>query len=362
MIVVRMRDKTTRVLRTGLTTFFFSLFTLLSAEPGVAQQIVTSGQVTSGILTAPGPQPSPWDVGYFLDVGSDLIGGIDGEGSLVIRDGGVAFLSRNDLTITRFTTDIGSNTASVGTVLVTGAGSSFDYGHQMVIGGAGSGSLVIENGARVFDAGADFNGSPAATAIGSEAGGSGSVRVAGAGSIWEAGSRLSVGFRGVGSLDIIEGGRVSTDTVVAVARFSEGSGTVTVRGVNSVLDPGRFLFVGLGGSGSLSVLDGAAVRSLDKVDIGGGAGVPAEGIAAGSGTGIANVAGAGAALSAASELTVGNSGTGTLNLGSGGTVASPVISIASEPGSSGTLNVLGGALQTDSIAFGAGSGRLISIP
>ncbi|WP_181872326.1 autotransporter outer membrane beta-barrel domain-containing protein [Phyllobacterium bourgognense] len=291
-----------------------------------------------------------------LDVGSDLIGGIDGEGSLIIRDGGVAFLSRNDLIITRFTTDIGSNTASVGTVLVTGAGSLFDYGHQMLIGGAGSGVLVIENGARVFDAGADFNGDPAAAAIGSEAGGSGTVRVDGTGSLWEAGSRLSVGIRGSGSLDIIEGGRVSTDTVVAVARFPEGSGAVTTRGVNSMLDPGRFLFVGLGGSGSLSVLDGAAVRSLDRVDIGGGAGVPAQNIAAGSGTGIVNVAGTGATLSAASELTIGNSGTGTLNIGSGGTVTSPVISIASESGSSGTLNVLGGTLQTDSIAFGAGNG------
>ncbi len=356
MIVVRMRDKTTRVLRTGLTTFFFSLFIFISAEPGVAQQIVTSGHVTSARVTATGPQPSPWDVGYFLDVGSDLVGGIDGEGSLVIRDGGVAFLSRNDLITTRFTTDVGRNAASIGSILVTGAGSSFDYGHEMLIGGAGSGSLVIENGARVFDAGADFNGNPAATAIGSAAGGSGTVRVDGPGSLWEAGSRLSVGIRGAGSLDITGGGRVTTDSVIAIARFPEGNGTVTIRGVNSVLDPGHFLFVGLGGTGSLSVLDGASVRSLDRVDIGGGAGVPAQGIAAGSGTGIVNVAGTGAALSAASELTIGNSGTGTLNLGSGGTVASPVISIASEPGSSGTLNVLGGALQTDSIAFGAGSG------
>ncbi len=356
MIVVRMADKTNRALRTGLTMFSFSVFILIPAEPGVAQQIVTSGQVTSGILTDPGPQPSPWGVGYVLNVGSDLINGIDGEGSLVIRDGGVAFLSQVDPPATRFMTDIGSNAASIGSVLVTGAGSSFDYGHQMVIGGAGSGSLVIENGARVFDAGADFNGGPAATAIGSEAGGSGTVRVDGAGSLWEAGARLSVGRQGAGSLDIIEGGRVGADTVVAVAQFAEANGTVTLRGVNSVLDPGRFLFVGLGGTGSLSVLDGATVRSLDRIDIGGGAGVPAQSIAAGSGTGIVNVAGTGSALSAASELTIGNSGTGTLNLGSGGTVASPVIRIASEPGSSGTLNVMGGALQADSIAFGAGSG------
>ncbi|UXN61066.1 autotransporter domain-containing protein [Phyllobacterium zundukense] len=356
MIVVRMGDKTTRALRTGLITVSFSIFILIPAEPGVAQQIVTSGQVTSGILTTPGPQPSPWDVGYLLNVGSDLVNRIDGEGSLIIRDGGVAFHSRVDPDVDRLTTDVGRNTASVGTVLVTGAGSSFDYGHQMLIGGAGSGTLVIENGARVFDAGADFNGAPPATAIGSEAGGSGMVRVDGTGSLWGAGSRLSVGTRGAGSLDIIGGGRVSTDMVVAIARFPEANGTVTIRGVNSVLDPGRFLFVGLGGTGSVSVLDGAAVRSLDRVDIGGGAGVPAQGIVAGSGTGIVNVAGAGAALSAASELTIGNTGTGTLNLGIGGTAASPVISIASEPGSSGTLNVLGGALQTDSIAFGAGSG------
>jgi outer membrane autotransporter protein len=350
MIVVRMADKTSRALRAGLTTFSFAVFILIPVEPVVAQQIVTSGQVESGILSVPGPQPSPWDVGFLLNVGRDA------QGELIIRDGGVAFLTRVDLIVTRMVTEAGGDLGGIGSVLVTGAGSSFDYGHQMLIGGAGTGSLVVENGARVFDAGAGFNGDPAATAIGSEVGGSGTVRVDGTGSLWEAGSRLSVGIRGAGSLDIIAGGRVSTDTVVAIARFPEANGTVTIRGANSVLDPGRFLFVGLGGSGSLSVLDGAAVRSLDRVDIGGGAGVPAQNIAAGSGTGIVNVAGTGAALSAASELIVGNSGTGTLTLGSGGTVASPIISIASEPGSSGTLNVLGGTLQTDSIAFGPGSG------
>ncbi|WP_271892869.1 hypothetical protein [Candidatus Phyllobacterium onerii] len=234
MIVVRMADKTSRALRAGLTTFSFSVFILIPVGPVVAQQIVTSGQVESGILSVPGPQPSPWDVGFLLNVGRDA------QGELIIRDGGVAFLTRVDLIVTRMVTEAGGDLGGIGSVLVTGAGSSFDYGHQMLIGGAGTGSLVVENGARVFDAGADFNGDPAATAIGSEVGGSGTVRVDGTGSLWEAGSRLSVGIRGAGSLDIIAGGRVSTDTVVAIARFPEANGTVTIRGANSVLDPGRF--------------------------------------------------------------------------------------------------------------------------
>jgi subtilase-type serine protease len=123
------------------------------------------------------------------------------------------------------------------------------------------------------------------------------------------------------------------------------------------LDPGRFLFIGLGGSGSLSMLDGGSARSLDRIDIGGGAGVPEQGITTGSGTGVVNVAGEGSVLAAASELVVGNFGTGTLNVSSGGTVSSSVIGIASESGSTGTLNVMeGGALQADAIVFGAGSG------
>ncbi|WP_166648289.1 hypothetical protein [Phyllobacterium brassicacearum] len=289
---------------------------------------MTSDQVESGILSIPGPQHSPWDVGFLLNVGRDA------QGELIIRDGGVAFLTRVDPIVVRMVTEAGGDVGGIGNMLVTGAGSSLDYGHEMRIGGVGTGSVVIENGARVFDAGPDFNGNAPATAIGVGPGGSGSVRVAGTGSIWEAGARLSVGTQGAGSLDVVEGGRVSSDTAVIIGRLPGGNGTVLVYGANSVLDPGSFLFVGLGG-----------------------AGLPAQGIAAGVGTGNVIVSGEGSALATGSVLNIGNSGTGTLTVGTGATVTSPAVTIASEPGSSGTLNVLGGALQTGTIVFGAGSGK-----
>jgi outer membrane autotransporter protein len=369
------------------------------AQPVLAQQIVTSGQVESAILTDPGPQTSPWNVGFLLNAG------LDTEGAVIIRDGGDVYLSRVDLNVVQMVTTIGRDSGGLGTISVTGAGSTFEYGHQMRIADQGTGTLVIEDGARAFDSGADFAGAVAATAIGVAAGASGEVRVDGAGSLWEAGDRMSVGLRGTGSLAVVDGGRVSVDTVTIIGRLSEGNGTVTIQGPNSVLEPGRYLFVGLGGTGMLQLADGGSLHSLGRIDIGGGAGIPANNIAAGAGTGIVNLLGEGVAISAASEIVVGNSGTGTMTIRSGAaaaspfihigsgtgtgtvdisdegsaisaaselivgesgagtltatkgsTVTAPVIRIASAPGSTGVLNIVGGALHTNSISFGAGTG------
>jgi subtilase-type serine protease len=351
MIVVRTTDSTTLAFRTVLIALSFFFFILASASLGIAQQIVISGQVETALDYDTLTPASPWNPGVFLHVGSEL------QGALTVTNGGVVFLSIADPIEGRTETRVGRISGGLGRVLISGQGSTLNYGNEMRVGDEGNGFLVVEGGAMAISGGFDVNGAPPATAIGVAATATGSVRVEGAGSLWEAGARLSVGFRGSGSLDIIEGGRVSTDTVVAVARFPEASGTVTIRGVNSVLDPGRFLFVGLGGTGSLSVLDGASVRSLDTIDIGGGAGLPEQNIAGGSGTGNLDVSGTGSVLAAGSQLNIGNRGSGMLTIDNGGTVSSPVIRIASESGSTGTLNVMGsGALQADTITFGAGNG------
>ncbi|TXR48678.1 autotransporter outer membrane beta-barrel domain-containing protein [Phyllobacterium endophyticum] len=376
-----------------------SLGVCFFAQPVLAQQIITSGQVESGIRSDPGPQSSPWNVGFALYVGGNATGAV------IISDGGDAYLSHVEFIPPYLETKIGRYLGGIGSITVRGEGSSFEYGNYLLIGDAGTGSLVIERGARVFDSGPDRTGAAPATALGVEAGASGEVRVDGAGSLWEAGDRMSVGLRGTGSLAVVNGGRVSVDTVTIIGRSAGGNGTVTIQGAKSVFEPGRYLFVGLGGSGVLEVADGGSLHSLGRIDVGGGAGVPASNIAAGAGTGHVNIVGEGTAISAASEIVVGNSGTGTLNVGSGaaaespfirigsdtgtgtinisdegsavsaaselivgesgaGTltatkgsrVTAPVIRIASTPGSTGVLNILGGVLETNSISFGAGAG------
>jgi T5SS/PEP-CTERM-associated repeat protein len=264
-----------------------SLGVCFFAEPVLAQQIITSGEVESGILSGPGPQSSPWNVGHALYVGGNA------KGAVIISDGGDAYLSHVDSIPPYLETRIGRYLGGIGSITVRGEGSSFEHGNDLLIGDAGTGSLVIERGARVFDSGPDLTGAAPATAIGVEAGASGEVRVDGAGSLWEAGDRMSVGLRGKGSLAVVNGGRVSVDTVTIIGRSAGGNGTVTIQGATSVFEPGRYLFVGLGGSGVLEVADGGSLHSLGRIDIGGGAGVPASNIAAGAGPDMSTLSGRG---------------------------------------------------------------------
>ncbi len=107
-----------------------------------------------------------------------------------------------------------------------------EYGHEMRIGGTGTGSLIIENGARVFDAGPDFNGNAPATAIGVGSGGSGSVRVD------------SSGFTGNTNLtggNLIVNGTLGGVIVVQESGLLGGTGIVGSAAIDTggILSPGN---------------------------------------------------------------------------------------------------------------------------
>jgi T5SS/PEP-CTERM-associated repeat protein/autotransporter-associated beta strand protein len=125
---------------------------------------------------------------------------------------------------------------------------------------------------------------------------------------WETGI-IGVGFGNgsIGTLDILNGGKVSIFSSVEIGAESGSTGTVTVSGKDSRLEA-IGIFVGNGGNGTLNISNGGTVI---------GTGTVALGLSAGS--------------------------TSVLNLLSGGTLAAPVI--AKNESNNVTLNLNGGTIR-----------------
>ncbi|UXN63233.1 autotransporter domain-containing protein [Phyllobacterium sp. A18/5-2] len=321
-------------------------------DNAIAQEVVVSGDVLTDPDAGVGVKPNPWNAGYVLYVGASQ------QGALSISNGGIVFLGTDNPTGSFKHSRIGVFSGSVGDVIVTGEGSTFNFGNLLVVGESGTGSLTIENGARVVNDGIAIDGSVPRSAIGLSPGGIGVVRVAGTDSFWAPGERLLVGQGGTGTLGIAAGGTVQSSVAVAIGRLAGGDGTVTVQGTDALLDTGQNLFVGLGGTGSMTVANGGSVRSAGITEIGGGEGLASQSILPGAGTGTVVVTGSGSILAAGDVLNVGSRGNGTLTVGEGAVVSSGSIGIALQQAANGTINLEGGTLQADTIAFGQGTGAI----
>ncbi len=141
------------------------------------------------------------------------------------------------------------NLANLTTVTLLNKTTLTDSG--LVVGTSGQSTLNITAGSRV-------NSQQSAIGTGSSSS-DGSVTVSGVDSLLNAGS-LSVGVTGGGRLAIDSGGRV-TSVYGTLGEQSQGRGTATVTGANSAWIVARTLDVGGQGRGTLSIADGALVSS-----------------------------------------------------------------------------------------------------
>ena len=140
-----------------------------------------------GTVTVTGEE-SEWNNSENLSVGSR------GNGTLIIEAGGV---------VSNATGLIGRDDDSVGTVTVTGEGSAWNNSEDLSVGSSGDGTLNIEGGGVVTTSG--YSNSY----IGVDADSVGTVTVTGKGSEWKNSDYLFVGRGGEGTLDIEAGGVVS---------------------------------------------------------------------------------------------------------------------------------------------------------
>jgi T5SS/PEP-CTERM-associated repeat protein len=187
----------------------------------------------------------------------------------------------------------------------------------------------------------------------------GTATVTGAGSVWNA-EGMVVGYRGAGTLNILNGAAVGTSVwEFSIGDHFGGSGAATVDGAGSILTASDFV-VGNGGTGTLVVSNGGTVVGTTWTSY--------IGQAAGS-VGTATVTGPGSHLIVANNgLAIGQMGNGTLTIANGGVVSvSGNVLLGFQAGSVGTLNIGGGTgaaaaapgtLDSASVFFGNGTGAI----
>jgi T5SS/PEP-CTERM-associated repeat protein len=145
--------------------------------------------------------------------------------------------------------------------------------------------------------------------VGRASGSTGAVTVSGAGSTWTNSIELHVGSLGDGTLHVSDGGAVINNWNGFVGTWSGSAGAATVSGAGSTWSNSGFLYVGVYGTGTLDIINGAASNTNDGYI----------GQYSGS-TGAVTVSGAGATWTNSSDLYVGDSGDGTLTIDDGGLV------------------------------------------
>ena len=351
--------------------------------------------------------------GSILGSSADLVVGFSGNSNAVVISNGGSITNGQQSYGGVIGLNAGANNNSV---LVTGAGSSWNGGGDLFVGESGSAnSLVITNGGTVINAQVNYGG-----VIGLNVGGNNnSVLITGIGSTWSNGGNLTVGWNGASnSMAVMSGGRVVSSQ--AIVGDGSSSNSVLVTGTGSTWNNSGDLIIGASGlSNSMIVSNGATVAN-GQVNYGGVIGlnpgannnsVVVSGadsswsnrgnltigydgssnslvVAAGavvstvvnaplnyggviglnsdSSNNRVLVTGNGSTWTNSGNLTIGNAGTGnSLTVANGGSAVAGAIIIGSSAGSSGSLNIgsLGGSdtagtISTPTITFGSGSGSI----
>ncbi len=223
--------------------------------------------------------------------------------------------------------------ASTSSVLITGAGSNLTNSTgTLSVGVGGAGALTITDGAGATNS---------VGMIGSTSTGIGSVSIGGGSgtSTWTNSATLSVGLLGTGSLTIVGGGTVRS--VNAFVGSTSGSvGTVTVGGGvgTSTWTSSGDLAIGKQGTGMLTIVGGGVVRNVNgTIGASGGTSANFGAVTVGGGTGAAT-------WTNSSNLTIGGSlnASGSLTIVGGGSVKDSIGAIGAGVGSHGEVSVGGG--------------------
>ena len=211
----------------------------------------------------------------------------------------------------------------------------------LYIGQGGTGSLIISGGEKVV-AGQD-PGQDTGSVLGYDRNDSGTLTIDG-GAWYDSvdenntrtgGGTTAVGGSGTGVLNIKNGGHASTQ-FINIGQNSSGSGVINVDGADSTLsvsaDNSSGITIGTNGNGTLNISNGGTVTSNSVSSIADGVGS----------VGTANVSGAGSNWTINhGALNVGRHGDGVLNISSGGVINSVGGGIAIENGGTGTASITG---------------------
>jgi T5SS/PEP-CTERM-associated repeat protein len=253
--------------------------------------------------------------GSTLANSSDFVVGFSGSSNTVVVSGGGILTNGQH----SYGGIIGlSSGASNNSVLVTGSGSAWNNGGDLLVGWGDSGNtLTVSNGGAVTSRQVNYGG-----AIGFNAGSSNNnVMLTGNGSSWSNSGDLLVGVSGSGnSMVITNGGTVANGQVNygGVIGFNAGSSnnSVVVTESGSTWSNSGDLLVGVSGSGNSMVISNGAMVANGQVNYGGVIGLNSNS----TGNSVL-VTGSGSTWNNSSNLIVGYDGSGnSLAIESGGKV------------------------------------------
>lgn len=262
--------------------------------------------------------------GAALSGSSDLTVGNGGNGTLLIAGGG---------TVQNANGKVGLLLGSNGSVTVTGAGSKWINTGGVFVGGAGQGTVTLQDGG----AGQSGNGLDVGVGPGANV----TMTVTGSGTSWTntAGSVL-IGDLGTGTVNVHDHADFSTSGAMIVG--SGGTGSLQVDGGGSASSATLVLGTGNGGSGVLILSGVVGLPGIDAV----ASKFTSEGTTIGmNGSGAIYVENGAILSSYASSplsdpgLIVGQSGTGLLSVTKGGHVEASDLLLGENKGSFGTLTV-----------------------
>lgn len=265
--------------------------------------------------------------GSYLDIQQNLYLGYDGTGNLTVQNGGKVTTQANE-------TQLGSNATGSGTALVTGEDSYLSSHDDLLIGYRGTGTLRVEDGGYVLAERHAY--------VGYYDGSVGSATVTGSGSEFYTPSRMYIGLYGTGTLNVEDGAKVTVGYYVYLGHYGRdadsgrGNGTANITGAGTEFNVAGNLNVGYWGDGELNVESGATVTSSN-----GYISYRYTDPQQTRGTGIATITGTGSAWNISDSMVVGRAGHGTLNLEDGGVVNS----------AAGYL----GTMDTESLGLGDGT-------
>lgn len=284
-----------------------------------------------------------------LDVRNRIVAGNYGQGSLRIEDG--AYVTGS------FTTFVGTETGSNGSIIVDGVNASTGFrstlamrNNSLQIGVEGTGSVSILNGGLVLV--------PQITQIGGNPTGKGSVTVDGVHAATGDRSTLEMtGLRladfGQGALNISNGALVQVSADAYIGRFAGGDGTINIDGLDAASEHRSSLttdklFLGYLSQGNLNVSGGGEVSSHSSISVGKEA----------TGAGKVYVAGTDSSIRTQGPAYIGEAGVGTLTLVQGGSFDASLIELATLATGVGTLNIgqgeQSGVLNTATVTGGPG--------
>lgn len=229
----------------------------------------------------------------------------------------------------------GENAA--GTVTASGTLGQWTNRGAMTFGDTGDGTLSILAGGTV---------SSQTLTLGAGIGGAGTLTLSGNGSRLDLSGALTAGYAGTGDVSLSAGAWLASGG----ARFGVLSGSNASLAVDRAGTTFKSKFLNLGEEGSASL----AVTAGGLVDLSGDAILGQDA----TGTGTATIRGDGSRLAVSGMLTVGLAGNGTLAVSEGGQVESANARIGAAAGSSGTVTLSGLGSRwvvTDHLDLGSGA-------